>query len=352
MRPRRRWNWPRRSRAALALLVAGGLLLTATLVAPIALPVTTEIGDPVGVAHTTPAPAAAPSTVIVNMTDTPAFLPNAISVNAGSNVTFDLRNLGNYTHTFTLLRQANVTLSPSMTPDQLDAYFNQNGSTINESVAPGGLASVTYAVPLTTYSLTFEYVSVVAYQFQAGMHGTLSVIPTVGGNATLSDNTTDALSFVPNALELNTTGMHFPINVSMTLTNLGALIHTWTLVPQAGVNITPTNFTSYFEAHPPLANISVTSAGGSGYFLIGGPGVYMYICEEPGHFASGMYGYLYVDVPVPHVAAVSTSIVYAWVLAVALGIVGVGVVLSFVVAYTGRFPKPPAGGSPPEGGPY
>ena len=352
MRSRRRWNTSRLARASLALLVAGGLLLTVTLVTPIVLPLSTEVGDPVGFAHTTPASAPAPITVLVRMTDAPSFVPNTISVDAGSNVTFDLQNVGNYTHTFTLLRQANVTLSPSLTPDQLNAYIRENGSAINESVAPGGTALVTYNVPLTTYSMTFEYVCVVAYQFQAGMHGTLSVIPTIGGNATLSDNTTNALSFVPDVLEINTTGIHFPINVTITLTNLGSLEHTWSLVPQPGVNITPTNFTAYFEAHPALANITVTPSGGSGSFLMDGPGVYMYICEEPGHFASGMYGHLYVGVAPPPPSAVSTTIVYAWVLAVALGIVGVGVVLSFVVSYTGRFPKPPAGGAPPEGGHY
>ena len=354
MRPRRRWNGARLVRVALALLVTGGLLLTATIMAPITMPFTVDIGNPIGFAHTHPAPAAATTTVVLNMTDAPAFVPSAFTVNAGSNVTIDLHNLGNYTHTFTLLNrtQANVTLSTSLTPAQLNAYFNENGSTINESVAPGANATVTYSVPLSSYAFSLEYVSVVPYQFQAGMYGTLSVRPTIGGNATLSDNTTNSLSFVPDVLDLNTSGMHFPINVTIAVTNLGTLIHTFSLVPQPGVNVTPTNFTSYFRVHPALVNVSVTGAGGTGSFLMGGPGVYMYICEEPGHFASGMYGFLYVDVPVPTGSVLSSSIVYAWVLAAALGIVALGVVLSFAAAYIGRIRGPPSGGSPPRDSHY
>lgn len=333
-------------RVAAPWIVAGLIVLAAAVVVPVAVPVYIGASAPVGLARVTPV-ATPPQTVGVNLTDAPSFAPSRLSVNSGSNVTFTLTNVGNLSHSFTLARQANVTLNTSWTPQLLDQYFATNGSFINTTLAGGQSENVSLFVPTTTTPLTFEYVSVIAYQFQAGMRGTLSVVPTIGGNATLEDNTTDALSYIPNALEINTSGSHFPINVSMTLINLGALAHTFTLVAQPGVNLTPTNFSAYFTAHPPAANIQLNGGQASGYFLISQSGVFQYFCEEPGHFQNGMFGFLYVDVPVPSSAGASTTIVYVWVLAIAGGLIAVGVILSFIVSYSGRFPRRPSGRAPP-----
>ncbi|MEM0128687.1 MAG: hypothetical protein QXG65_00760 [Thermoplasmata archaeon] len=325
--------------------IAGAILVVAALAGPLSGPVHFSAGVPVGRAHAVPAGPPPRTVIVVNMTDAPAFVPSRISVDSGANVTLHLVNEGNYTHTFTLARQAGVTLSRSWTPAQLDSYFAQNGSFVNVSVAAGASANASFLAPVATAPLAFTYVSLVPYQFQAGMAGTLTVKPTIGGNATLSDNTTDALSFVPSALALNSSGIRFPINVTITVTNLGGLVHTWSLVPQPGVNVTPSNFSSYFGVHPALANLTVPSNGAvTGSFVVSQPGVYMFICEEPGHFQNGMYGFLYVDVPVPPPVVVSTAIVSAWVLAVALGLIGIGAILATVTAYTGRFPKPPKPG--------
>ncbi len=329
-------------RAAAPWFVAGLIVLTALWAAPVAIPVSFHAGVPVGYGHASPPIATPPKTIRVNMTDAPAFAPSRIAVDSGANITFQLANLGAYPHTFTMAQQSGAVLSPSWTPTQLDHYFAVNGSFVNVSVAPGRLSNVSWSVPVTAVPLSFEFVSVVPYQFQSGMSGLVTVTPTIGGNATVSDNTTDALSFVPNAIELNTSGLHFPVNVTISVQNLGALVHTWTLVPQPGVNITPQNFSNYFAVHPALANVQVPSSGqGTGNFLVAQSGVYEFICEEPGHFQSGMFGFLYVNVPVPPTVTVSTAIVSAWILAVAFGLIGIGVVLAAIVGFTGRFPKPP-----------
>ena len=330
--------------------VLAGALLAASVLGLLAFaPNSVHIGPSVGVAHVVASHPADP-TVRVNMTDAPAFLPRSVSVSAGASVTFLLTNLGNYNHSFTLLRQANVTLSPSWSPSQLDTYFAQNGSLANRTLTAGENASVEVNFTGRTSVGNFEFVSIVPYQFQSGMYGSVTVSPLPGGNATTSENTTDSLSFVPQSIYVATqAGMHFPIFVHVQVFNLGGLQHTFTLSPLSNVTVTVANYTSYFGTHPPLANVSVPSGSGSSVwanFTMRGPGVYMFICEVPGHFASGMFGFLYVDVPLPAVSAPATGIILGGVLGGAAALIVVGVVLSMAASYTGRFPPRTREGGP------
>ncbi len=282
------------------------------------------------------------STVTVNMTDQPRYSPTYLSIPEGTNVTFHLVNLGVFVHTFTLLAHPDVVLNTSWTPTQVDQYVNQTGSLANVSVAAGTSANTTVGFNRSTGFDSFEFLSVVPYQFQAGMYGFVNISSTAPGLMT-SDNTTDSYSFVPDVLVANST--HFPFNLDVLVTNTGALGHTFTMGPVANYALSPTNFTTYFMTHPPLVSATVPSGAGSSVWAnmtVPGPGVYQYICEVLGHFASGMTGFLYVDVPPPPPAPPpSTAVIQGWILVGSGVLLGVGIALAAVTAYMGRFPPPP-----------
>lgn len=332
---------PRPLRYALPWFVAG------LVVATVGLPSVAAFGalpaaPLVGYAHAA-APTLAPTlTVVVNLTDAPAFSPQFLEVAAGSTIDLHLANVGQFNHTFTLAKTPNVRLSPTASPAEVYQYFRQNGVLANVSLGPGknGWANLTFNASSALSS--FEFVSVVPYQFQAGMWGLLNVT-SVGPGLLLSDNTTDSLRFIPSALGASPT--HYPTVLDVLVTNEGSLGHTFTMAAQANVSLSPTNFTAYFDQHPPLVSASVPSGVGAtvwANFTIGGPGIYEYVCEIDDHFASGMYGFLYVGVPVPAVPSPpSTAIVETWVLVGSAVLVGIGVALAAVAAFTGRFPRSP-----------
>ncbi|HTT73083.1 MAG TPA: hypothetical protein VMG99_02885 [Thermoplasmata archaeon] len=286
--------------------------------------------------------------VPINMTDAPAFVPSGANVPAGATVAFTLQNQGNYSHSFTLSAVPNFKLSPSWTPTQVDAFFQQNGSLANVTVAPHSTASANVSFPATDALDAFEFVSIVPYQFQAGMSGVINVTST-GPGLEVQEGTVNTPAFVPNELAANAS--HFPVVVNVLVTNQGTLPHTFTVVPQSNVTITYSNFTSYFQQHAPLANVNVpASTGGSVWanFTVGAAGIYMYICEIPGHFQAGMFGLLYVGIPPPPAPpAPSTAIVQGWILVGAGALLAVGISLAAVTAYVGRFPSEPKG---PHGG--
>ncbi len=292
-------------------------------------------------------PTNATTVLAINLTDQPRFAPSTLNVSAGTTATFDLVNLGNYSHTFTLLARPNVVLNTSWSPAELDRYVAANGSLANVSLAPGSRATATVTFNASTGFDVFEFVSLVPYQFQAGMYGFVDITSSAPG-LLASENTTDSYSFVPNALVANAT--HFPFNLDVLVTNLGNLGHTFTVSPWTNYSLSPANFTTFFQAHPPLVSVNVPSGAGQtvwANFTVPGPGVYQYICQVPGHFANGMYGFLYVDVaPPPPPAAPSTAIIQGWVLVGSGVLLGVGITLAATTAYMGRFPRPPEPSEP------
>lgn len=287
-------------------------------------------------------PGASPINVTMNLTDRPAYSPAFVAVPESSSVSIHLNNTGNYTHTFTLSATAGAVLSPSATPSQVDAFFRANGTLANVSLAPGaqGWANVTFNASVPTPA-SFEFASVVPYQFQAGMWGFLN-LTSAGPGLQLSENTTNAPGFVPSILAV--APGQYPINLNVFVTNLGSLSHTFTVASQSNVSV-PLDFGPYFAQHTPLVNAVVPAAGGGtvwANFTVPAPGVYEYICEIPGHFAAGMYGFLYVGVSPPApVAAPSTALVDTWVLAGSASLLGLGGVLVAIATFTGRFPRSP-----------
>jgi uncharacterized cupredoxin-like copper-binding protein len=286
------------------------------------------------------------ATVLANitLTDAPSFDPDSLTAAAGDVMTVDLTNSGNFTHTFTVSSVANKVLNQSWAPSNLSAFFLANASWTNVSVAPGTSAWANFTIPANAGGGSFEFVSVVPYQFQAGMLGFLNISGAAPGAAVhLTEQTSNAgLAFVPDALGANATT--FPVTIDVAVSNLGSTGHTWSLVGLPGVNLTPGNFTTFFQAHPSPASVDVPTTPGQviwANFTITQAGVYEYLCQIPGHFAAGMFGYLYVGVPVPAaVAPPSTAIVEPLLLAGAGALLGVGVLLALIASLVGRIPPP------------
>lgn len=289
-------------------------------------------------------PIATNESLAMNLTDAPAFAPQFVNAPSNSTLNLHLLNVGIYAHTFTLSATSDARLAPNATPAQVYSFFKTNGSIANVSVAPGGQGWANLTFNASTGFDSFEFASVVPYQFQAGMWGLLNITSTAPG-LLASDNTTDHPSFEPNILSASPS--KFPVRIDVSVTNLGVLGHTFTLAPQTNVTV-PASFDSYFAQYPPLANVQVPAVTGQSIwanFTISAPGVYMYICEITGHYSSGMYGLLYVGVPVPaQPAAPSTAIVDTWVLEGSAVLLVIGVVLAGVASLVGRFPKPPRTG--------
>lgn len=278
----------------------------------------------------------------VNMTDTPRFAPQFLAAPSGSSVTFHLVNQGAIVHSFTLLAQPGVRLNTSWTPGQLDQYFAKNGSLANVSVPAGGQANQTVTFNASTAFDSFEFVSVIPYQFQAGMYGQINLTSTAPGLQT-SENTTDSYQFLPAVLVANST--HYPFNLDVLVTNTGNLGHTFTVAGQTNVTLTPATFATYFVQFPPLVNAPVPSGPGQtvwANFTVAGPGVYQYICTVSGHFANGMTGFLYVGVPPPpQPAPPSTAIVESWVLIGSGMLLGFGILGAVIATFAGRLPPAP-----------
>jgi uncharacterized cupredoxin-like copper-binding protein len=276
----------------------------------------------------------------INATDAPAFTPSVIHAAPGNLVRFQVTNTGGINHTFTLIQTANATVNRTASPSEVNAFVAKYGVWANLSLAPGAVAWANLTLPANSGGGSYQFLSVLPYQFQAGMSGFLNVSATpTGPPVSLSESTLSTLNFVPNALGVDATG--FPVSVHVLVTNLGSVPHTWTLSPLANYNLSASNFTQFFTAHPPLANAQVPgSTGGTAWanFTVPQKGVYEYICTVPAHFASGMFGYLYVGVPVPAPPQVpGTAILQPVVLYAGAGLLGVGILFAVIASLWGRF---------------
>ncbi len=289
--------------------------------------------------------------VSLNATDQPAFDPAKVEAVAGTTLAFEVHNTGVYDHTFTVSAVANYTIPPTLTPAELESFFQANGSLLNLSVPAGQTAFANLSVPARDAGATFEFVSLVPYQFQAGMAGFLQVTSAVAGEGyALSTQTTDSLRFVPDTL-LIPNATQFPITVSVEVTNAGTTPHTFTIEGQSNNTLLTSNFTTYFTSHPPLSRVQVPTTSGSpvwANFTVTGKGAFEFICEIPGHFAGGMFGWLYVGFsPAPPPAPPSSAIVDGGFLLAAGSLLGLAVLLTLVATFVGRFPRRPPGPSGP-----
>ncbi|MCI4317538.1 MAG: plastocyanin/azurin family copper-binding protein [Thermoplasmata archaeon] len=337
-RSRFRQTW----RAARAFLLAGmvlgllGLGLTSASAVPRILPLPTSSGGGPG----GPGGPSAIHNVSINATDAPSFSPNGVTVPAGTVVRFELINQGFFNHTFTLSRVPNVPLDPKWSPAQLFHFFNVNGTFANVSLAPRSTTFTNVSIPGDAAGGSFEFTSVVPYQFQAGMSGFVNVSGATGPGVQLAVAGTNAFSWDPGVLAVNATT--YPVAVDIQVSNLGTFPHTFVIASTPDVNLSTSNFTTFLQQHPPLATATVPLSAGSSVwanFTVNTKGVYEFICTVPGHFQAGMFGFLYVGVPPPAVAAPpSTAIVQEGILVGGAALLGVGAVLAAVAALVGRFP--------------
>jgi uncharacterized cupredoxin-like copper-binding protein len=320
-------------------LLAALVLAAAALPGGLAAAHAVRLAPEVGVAH----PLAAATNFTVNLTDAPSYTPRYLNATAGGALTVSvfLNNTGSIAHTFTVAAQSGVVLNRSWTPQQLDAYFVANGSLVNKNVSGGSSVTVSFVLNASTSFRSFEFVSTIPYQFQAGMWGFLNITP-AGPTLVLSDNTTNNFQFVPNVLSGGPT-VHTGATFDVLVTNLGSLSHTFTVYSQP--NVTLTSLGSLAK-HPPLVNRTINaSANVWANFTVSAVGVYEYVCTVSGHFTAGMFGFLYVGVPVPPPPpAPSTAIVEVPILVGSALLLGVGLVLAVASALAGRFPKKPTSG--------
>ncbi len=285
----------------------------------------------------------------VQMTDRPSYDPRTLNV-TGATGTIDVNVYLNNTashlaHTFTLVNenQSGIPINRSYTPSELSAYFVADPPTFGLNVSAGGAAWANFSLAPTAKPLSLEFVSTIPYQFQAGMYGFLNITPS-GPKYLVQENTTNSFQFLPNELSspVGATGV---ISFDVKVTNLGNLIHTFTV--SAKPNATFSSVGSFLSGG---LLVNTTIKGGTGVsawanFTVPALGVYEYICTEPGHFAQGMFGFLYVGVAVPPPPAVpSTAIVAIPILVGSALLLGVGLFLTLSAAFVGRFPKPPASG--------
>ncbi|MGI0130485.1 MAG: hypothetical protein ACREEC_10110 [Thermoplasmata archaeon] len=330
---RRRLSPP--ARQAFPWIIAALLLATVGLPSAAAL-AAIPAAPSVGYGH----PESGNTTEAVNMTDAPAYTPRSLNGSSGATIAVHLSNRGVYNHTFTLAKVPNVVLNPSWSPGQLNSFFAKNGSLANVSVGPGASAWANVSFNTSVGGDSFEFVSVVPYQFQAGMWGFVNLSAS-GPGVELMENTTDAPGFVPSVLAAEP--VHYPFIVDVLVTNLGNDGHTFTVSSLSNYTLSPANFSATFATNAPLVNQVIpggTGASAWANFTVRAPGIYQYICTVPGHFATGMTGLLYIGVPPPPpVSPPSTAIVESWVLVGSGVLLGIGVVIAVVASYTGRFPS-------------
>ena len=339
-------------RAAIASLVTSVVLLAVAL--PLVAPVAhaAQAGEKLGQPHLFTAPAVPPHVnVTINTSSAPTFVPNAIHATAGQNLTITLHNNGTYNHTFTLSSNGTETFPLNWSPTQLSDYFSAHPPWVNVSMPAHSTETVNLSVNSSRAGGHFEFVSVVPYQFQAGLYGFLNVTPPVSSQLTFYVNASDKLEFISN--ELNASSVtKFPVEVTVFFGTLGVLSHTFTLSPLPNYNLSSANYTTFFTQHPPLVSIPVPLSAGTynnGSFVISAPGYYEYICTVPGHFAEGMFGFLYVGVatPVPTVGpAVSTAIVQSEILIGGGSLLAIGLILAAAASISGRVPPKTGKGHP------
>lgn len=330
-------------RGAVASLVAALVLLAVAL--PLVAPVAhaARAGRELGMPHVSAAPASpAHINVTINTTNTPAFVPNAIHATAGENLTLDLVNSGIYNHTFTLSPNGTETFPRNWSPAQLSAYFTAHHPLVNVSMPASSSTSVNITVNASMAGGSFEFVSLIPYQFQAGLFGFLNVTPPVSSTLTFYVNASDSYHFVSDTLDGSSVST-YPVLVHVFFGTLGVLAHTFTLSSQPNDNLSTSNYTTFFAQHAPLISLAAPLSAGSytnGSFIITGPGYYEFICTIQGHFANGMFGFLYVGIPVvvPYVATVSTAIVQSEILIGGGSLLAIGLVLAAAAALTGRVP--------------
>jgi plastocyanin len=102
-------------------------------------------------------------------------------------------------------------------------------------------------------------------------------------------------------------------SIIVTLTNGDDQTHTFTIASRQGWVI-PTSYTegqltAFFQQYPPLFNMQAVAASSNStnFTSPASPGWYEFVCTEPGHFQSGMYGFIAFGEALPTNLTVSAT---------------------------------------------
>lgn len=265
--------------------------------------------------------------------NSPQFTPSTVVVTAGELVTFSVNNDGNDTHTFTIYKvpNGNIPCTPSDPPNVAEQYVNANGSLVNLTLAPHTLAWTNVTFVSAT---TLEFLSVLPSDCLYGT-GSIHVLPAgTVSQQELFVNATSSLTFDPSTMQAQA-GVPIVVNAGV----VGALSHTFVL--DAISNDTalspggtlPSNFpgpgTGPSAAFPISLNLLSAGTTYTSAPIILPAGVYWYVCTVPGHFTGGMYGKLYVSIPLtlPQSIPTITNVLQYGYLAVVAVVIGLGAFL-------------------------
>jgi uncharacterized cupredoxin-like copper-binding protein len=125
-------------------------------------------------------------------------------------------------------------------------------------------------------------------------------------SSSIAVTTTAPYTFDPNSFQMVPTNT----TINVTVTDADTLAHTFTIINWEGVQLPPTaDIPTVIAAHGVLFSKNVTGAGdvATGSFKSPGTGWYEIVCQEPGHFASGMLGFIAFGMNLPSNVTVSTG---------------------------------------------
>jgi len=146
-------------------------------------------------------------------------------------------------------------------------------------------------------------------------------------------------TFTPDTIQQLPTGA----NISVTFTDGDTIPHTFSILDRQGVVIPPTTesgaLANLFTMYGALFTHNLTSQGQqfTGNFTSPStPGWYEFVCLEPGHFESGMYGFIAFGMNLPGNVTVSApdtnpGLPVFIIVGVIVGLVVIAIVLGFVV---------------------
>jgi plastocyanin len=110
---------------------------------------------------------------------------------------------------------------------------------------------------------------------------------------------------------VSSTYQQLPTNttINVTFTDADTLAHTFSILDREGVVIPSTaDLGQLFSKYGSLVSINASGPGNyPGTFKSPGPGWYEFVCLEPGHFQSGMYGFIGFGINLPSNLTVSAA---------------------------------------------
>jgi uncharacterized cupredoxin-like copper-binding protein len=193
---------------------------------------------------------------------------------------------------------------------------------------------------------------------------------TTDASASLSVTAESGFSFTPSTFQM------LPVNtsISVTFTDADVLDHTFTIIGRQGWVI-PTSYSTeqidalaFGNSPAALLNLNASAVGNpgdvqNGNLTVTAPGWYEFVCTEPGHFQSGMYGFVAFGMALPAnltvtVASTNPGVAVFIIVGTIVALVVIALVLGFVV---GRrrgstyemppqrlgYPEPEDGATPP-----